>query len=65
MPRRPSVPGTRPSAVAGQDCEGSALKRCDSTEMPLVEAHDVIGPVAVRDHDQRAVREPEIEIRIT
>ncbi len=32
--------------------------------MPLVEAHDAVGPVTVRDHDQRAVGEPKLKIRI-
>lgn len=52
------------SAIAGQDREGSTSKRCDGTEMLLVEAHDAISSVAVCDHSQRAVGESKLKIRI-
>lgn len=52
------------SGVEGQDRERTALQWRDGTEMSLVEGHDLIGPIAVRDHDQRAVGEPKLEIRI-
>ena len=50
------------SGVGGEQRESLPVQRREGSEVPLVEAHDAIGPVAIGQHDECAMGKSELEV---